>query len=125
VLYHAAAEKDHRIMLSTFPKVTLRVYERAMLVHVPELLKQGTLLDGGSWFLEAFSKVWKSQLKFHTNDGGGVKKAELMGQGSVEGLAFKEAIIVLTIWTSKPLKRKWATSMPLLHENEFWDRLQS
>lgn len=74
--YRRAARTYHFIMLTQFPKVTLRIYDHALLVHVPDLLAQGTLLDGSSWFLEAFNKVWKNQLLFHTNRGGGRKTAE-------------------------------------------------
>jgi hypothetical protein len=45
-------------------------------VHVPDLLAKGAQLDGSSWFLEAFNKVWKNQLLFHTNRGGGHKTAD-------------------------------------------------
>jgi hypothetical protein len=73
--YRRAAHKYHYIMLTQLPEVTLRIYDHALLVHVPDLLAQGTLLDGSSWFLEAFNKVWKNQLLFHTNRGGGRKTA--------------------------------------------------
>jgi hypothetical protein len=119
-LCYVAAEKYHRIMLSTFPKATLRVYEHAMLVHVPDLLKQGTLLDGSSWFLEAFNKVWKNQLKFHTNNGGGVKNTELTGKDSVEGRAFKDVgALKAHSMDKQAMKSMWETSMPLLRDNEF------
>jgi hypothetical protein len=72
--FNAAAKEYHRIMLTTFPKVTLRIYEHALLVHVPEVLSQGSLLDGSSWFLEAYNKVWKNQLLRHSNGGGGKAK---------------------------------------------------
>jgi hypothetical protein len=44
-------------MLTEFLKVTSGIYDHALLVHVPDLLSQGTLSDGSSWFLEAFNKV--------------------------------------------------------------------
>lgn len=71
--YAEAAKMYHVTMLTHFPKVQPRIYEHALLVHVPELLKEGSLLDGSSWFLEAFNKVWKHQLLHHTNFGGGAK----------------------------------------------------
>jgi hypothetical protein len=86
--YRRAAHKYHYIMLTQFPKVTLRIYDHALLVHVPDLLAQGTLLDGSSWFLEAFNKVWKNQLLFHTNRGGGRKTA---AQKENAGLAKQSA----------------------------------
>jgi hypothetical protein len=73
--YRRAAHKYRYIMLIQFPKVALRIYDHALLVHVPDVLAQGTLLDGSSWFLEAFSRVWKNQLMFHTNRGGRRKTA--------------------------------------------------
>jgi hypothetical protein len=60
-------------MLSTFPKVQFRIYEHALLVHVPPLLAMGSLLSGSSFFLEAFNKAWKSQLMHHTNSGFSLK----------------------------------------------------
>jgi hypothetical protein len=38
---------------------------------VPELLRLGLLLDGSSWFLEDFKKVWKQQPLRHSINGGG------------------------------------------------------
>jgi hypothetical protein len=70
-----AAHKYHYIMLTQFHQVTLRIYDHALPVHVPDLLAQGTVFDGSSWFLEAFNKVWKNQLLFHTNWGGRRKAA--------------------------------------------------
>jgi hypothetical protein len=70
--YHQHAVVYHHTMLRHFPKSPLRGYEHALLVHLPELLRKGqTLLDGSSWFLEAFNKVWKRMLLRHTNNGGG------------------------------------------------------
>jgi hypothetical protein len=57
--YRAAAAHNHKVMLTEFPKVTLRMYDQALLVHVLDLLAQGILLDGSGWFLEAFNQVWK------------------------------------------------------------------
>jgi hypothetical protein len=34
------------------------------------------LLDGSSWFLESFNKVWKRMLLQHTNNGRGRQQAE-------------------------------------------------
>jgi hypothetical protein len=48
----------------------LRIYEHLMLCHVPELLKDGCILDGSSWFLEAFNKTWKDVLVRNTSSGG-------------------------------------------------------
>jgi hypothetical protein len=56
-------------MLTTFPKVQFWIYEHALLVHVPPLLAMGSLMPGSSFFLEAFNKVWKSQLMHHTSNG--------------------------------------------------------
>jgi hypothetical protein len=61
-------------MLTPFPKVTLRIYEHALLCHVPDVLVEGSLLDGSSRFLEACNKVWKHQLLYHSNSGGWVNK---------------------------------------------------
>jgi hypothetical protein len=54
-------------MLTHFPKVTLRIYEHALLFHVPDLISGGTLSDGSSWFLEAYHIMWKHQLLSHSN----------------------------------------------------------
>jgi hypothetical protein len=48
----------------------LRIYEHLKLCHVPELLKDGCILDGSSWFLEAFNKTWKDVLVRNTSSGG-------------------------------------------------------
>jgi hypothetical protein len=56
-------------MLTTSPKVILRVYEHALLCHNPDVLVEGSLLNESSWFLEAYSKVWKHQLVYHSNGG--------------------------------------------------------
>jgi hypothetical protein len=75
--FHAAAKLHHLTMLTHFPKVTPRIYEHGLLVHVPSVLSSGSLLDGSSWFLEAYNKVWKHQLLHHSNGGGGrAKKSE-------------------------------------------------
>jgi hypothetical protein len=60
--FPAAVKIYHVIMLTHFPKVTTRIYEHALLVHVPSVLSSGSLLDSSSWFLEAYNKVWKHQL---------------------------------------------------------------
>jgi hypothetical protein len=70
--FRDAAKEYHQTMLTHFPKVTLRIYKHALLNHVPDLISEGTLLDGSSWFLEAYNKVWKHQLLSHSNEGGGV-----------------------------------------------------
>lgn len=72
--YCVAASQYYKTMLTQFPKVQLRIYEHALLVHVPPLLQQGSLLTGSSFFLEAFNKLWKRYLMYHTNCGGGKKK---------------------------------------------------
>jgi hypothetical protein len=72
----AAAATYHHTMLTQLPKVTLRIYDHALLVHVPELLEHGSLLDGSSWFLEAFNRLWKKRLTQHSNHGGGRKTKE-------------------------------------------------
>jgi hypothetical protein len=74
--FHAAAKLYHLTMLTHFPKVTPRIYEHALLVHVPSVLSSGSLLDGSSWFLEAYNKVWKHQLLLHSNGGGRAKTSE-------------------------------------------------
>jgi hypothetical protein len=51
----------YKIMATHFPKVTMRIYEHVLLMHVHTLLNHGSRLDGSSWFLEAYSKVWKQQ----------------------------------------------------------------
>jgi hypothetical protein len=59
-------------MLTLFPKMTVFIFKQAMLYHVQDLITEGTLLDGSSWFLEAYSKVWKHQLLCHSRRGAGV-----------------------------------------------------
>ena len=72
--YKYACREYHRIMLTTFPKAGFHIYEHALLVHVPKMLAQGTLMNGSSFFLEAFNKVWKFHLQHRTNNGGGKRK---------------------------------------------------
>jgi hypothetical protein len=60
--FKSAAKEYHKTMLTTFPNVTLRTYQHALLCHIPDMLVEGSLLDGSSWFLEAYRKVWKHQL---------------------------------------------------------------
>jgi hypothetical protein len=49
------------------------LYSRLLLqLTVPDLISEGTLLDGSSKFLEACNKVWKRQMLSHSNGGGGV-----------------------------------------------------
>jgi hypothetical protein len=74
-VFNAAAKTYHRSLLTHFPKVTPRIYEHALLMHVPTLLSHGSLLDGSSWFLEAYNKVWKQQIWRHSNGGGKVKES--------------------------------------------------
>jgi hypothetical protein len=35
------ASQYHQVMLTCFPKFTLRIYEHALLAHVPDMLKEG------------------------------------------------------------------------------------
>lgn len=55
------ASQYHQIMLTYFPKFTLRIYEHALLAHVPDMLKKGPLLyaahSSSSWM--RFSKFGK------------------------------------------------------------------
>jgi hypothetical protein len=70
--YHQRAVVYHHTMLRHFPKSPLQVYEHALPVHLPELVRKGqTLLDDSSWFLGAFNKVCKRMLLRHTKNGGG------------------------------------------------------
>jgi hypothetical protein len=66
-----AAQWDYLTMLTVFPKLHLRIYEHALLVHVPKILLREPLITGSSFFLGAFNKVWKEYLLFHANNGGG------------------------------------------------------
>jgi hypothetical protein len=38
------------------------------------LLVGGSLLDGSSWFVGAYNKVWKNKLLYQSNSGGGPKR---------------------------------------------------
>jgi hypothetical protein len=116
VTFKANAEKYHRIMLTNFPKVKFRIYDHALLVHVPAILAQGTLIDGSSWFLEALNKVWKSELLYHTNNGGGKKRdAELdkAGKHSKEGQSYNRALRWNTM-DEQALRSVWVKTMPQL-----------
>jgi hypothetical protein len=95
-VYVEAAKVFHKTMLVAFPKVQPRIYEHALLVHVPGMLREGSLLDGSSWFLEAFNKVWKHQLLNHTNCGGGTKPetADILDRRSKEGTAYIYSLYV-------------------------------
>ena len=127
--FKEAAEVYHRIMLTTFPKASLRVYDHAMLVHVPDLLKDGPLLDGSSWFLEALNKVWKNLLLYHTNNGGGAKPEEAgavrVDKHSPEGRAFHEALKANAMdWQA--MKALWVMTMPkLVAAVERWGKLMA
>jgi hypothetical protein len=48
------------------PKLTMAmcIHQDALLMHAHTLriLNHGSLLDGSSWFLEAYNKVWKQRL---------------------------------------------------------------
>jgi hypothetical protein len=57
--FHAAAKLCHLTMLTHFPKVTPCGNVEHALLHIPSVLSSGSLLDGSSWFLEAYKKVWK------------------------------------------------------------------
>lgn len=75
--YDKAAKDYHVLMLTVFPNVSLRNYEHGGFNHVRDVLKLGSLLDWASWFLEAYNKMWKKYLLYHSNGGGGtaLKKA--------------------------------------------------
>jgi hypothetical protein len=110
-VFNAAAKTYHR-SLTHFPKVTPRIYEHALLMHVPTLLSHGSLLDGSSWFLEAYNKVWKQQIMRHSNGGGGKVKesgvaAEVSESGRHRLLAERAAREDLSA-----LKALWACSHP-------------
>jgi hypothetical protein len=40
-----AAKGNHKSILTTFPIMTLHIYEHALLCHVPDVLTEGSLLD--------------------------------------------------------------------------------
>jgi hypothetical protein len=88
-VYVEAAKVFHKTLLVAFSKVQPRIYEHALLVHVPDMLGEGSLLDGSWWFLEAFNKVWKRQLLNHQNFGGGTKpeRADIVDRRGEEGQA--------------------------------------
>jgi hypothetical protein len=114
--YRAAAAQYHKVMLTEFPKViTLRIYDHALLVHVPDLLSQGTLLDGRSWFLEAFNRVWENQLQFHSNKGGGRKTKEQ--EENAELAKNSEGREICKAWKANKMDRQamgtlWLTTLP-------------
>jgi hypothetical protein len=58
-------------MATDFPKFTMHIYEHALFMHIHTLLNHGSVLDGSSSYLEAYTKVWKQHLVRHTNGGGG------------------------------------------------------
>jgi hypothetical protein len=95
-----------------FQNITLRIYDHALLVHVLDLLSQGTLLDGSSWFLEAFKKAWRNQLQFQSNKGVGRKLRQKSNRKSLnlQSTARRAGTSTmpgnLTRWTVKP----WACS---------------
>jgi hypothetical protein len=112
----ANAEKYHHIMLTNFPKVKFRTYDHALLVDVPAILAQGTLIDSSSWFLEALNKVWDSELLYHSNNVGGKKTdAELdkAGKHSKEGQSYNRALRWSTM-DEQALRSVWVKTMPQL-----------
>lgn len=50
-VYKERAKIYRKVVLTECPKVRLRIYDHALLVHVPGLLEKGALIDGSSWFL--------------------------------------------------------------------------
>jgi hypothetical protein len=103
-------------MLTNFPKVKFRIYDHALLVHVPAIPAQDTLIDDSSWFLEALNEVWKSELLYHTNNGGGKKTdAELhkAGKHSKEGQSYNRALRWSTM-EAQALRSVWVKTMPQL-----------
>jgi hypothetical protein len=124
-VYAEAAKVFHKIMLEAFPKVQPRIYEHALLVHVPDMLREASLLDGRSLFLEAFNRVWKHQLLKHTNFGGGIKPetADIVERRSEEGRATYVACMaarmdrtsLASLWTlTDPRVAAHATKWPLM-----------
>jgi hypothetical protein len=112
----ASADKYSCIMLTNFPKVNFRIYGHALPVHVPANLAEGALIDGNSRFLEALHRVWKSELLYHTNNGGGKKTdADLdkAGVHSTEGQSYNRALCWSTI-DVQAMRRKWVKAMPQL-----------
>jgi hypothetical protein len=107
-VYVEAAEVFHKTLLVAFPKVQPPIYEHALLVHVPDMLREGSLLDGSLWFLEAFNKVWKHQLLNHTNFGGGTKPetADIVDRRSKERRANYDMLLAwLFAWIGLPWHR--------------------
>jgi hypothetical protein len=102
-------------MLNSFPKVKFRIYDLALIVHVPAILAQGPLIDGSSWFLEALNKVWESELLHHTKNGGGKIDAEPdnASKHSKEGQDYHCALHWSTM-DEQALRSVWAKSMPQL-----------
>jgi hypothetical protein len=52
-VFHKAAQAYYLAMLTVFPKLHLRIYEHALLVHVPKILLLEPLITGSSFFREA------------------------------------------------------------------------
>jgi hypothetical protein len=59
-VYQKAAQSYYLTMLTVFPKVHLRIYEHALLVHVPKILLREPLITGSSFFLEACNKFGRN-----------------------------------------------------------------
>jgi hypothetical protein len=103
-------------MLTNFPKVKFRIHDHALLVHVPAIRAQNTLIDDSSWFLEALNEVWKSELLYHTNNGGGKKRdveVDKAGKHSKEGERYNCALRWSTM-EAQALRSVWVKTMPQL-----------
>jgi hypothetical protein len=121
-VYQKAAQVYYVTMLTVFPKVHLRIYEHALLVHVPKILLREPLITGSSFFLEAFNKVWKKYLLFHTNNGRGKKAAgmeedqeQALSKSSEAGEHRRKANRHSTM-DYQSLRSLWALSDPRLAE---------
>ena len=136
--YVAAARRYVDIMLLHFPKQQFRIYEHMLLDHVPSLLRQGSLLTGSTFFLEALNKDWKRHLLDRTNNGGGKRPGSTSEESkrtpadAAERAAIKAAtmdfIAIGDIWAlTHPelarLKQRWAprqgrSAMAAVHDGE-------
>jgi hypothetical protein len=72
-MFDKAASSYHQVMLEHFCKTKLRIDKHILLVHIPSMLRTGSVLGGSSWFLEALNKSWKQALLNHTGCGGGTR----------------------------------------------------
>jgi hypothetical protein len=83
---------------------------------VPAILAQGTLIDGSSWFLGVLNKSWKSELLYHTNNGGGKKGDAELDKGSKhskQGQSYNRALCWNTM-DEQALRSVWVKTMPQL-----------